>query len=634
MKTISFRFFSVAILVSTLSAVYTPTAIATTWYVAPLSSHCTPEFRGTGTLTNPWVNLFDALRQSNLQPGDTLILRGGVYRNSYDGFQSDCGITADPGINTLLPLTRSGTAIMPIVIENYPGEIVILDGTDADMLATTWTPCGTNSFRNVNFNVGSARTPQIWVNPSGGGDPGTRLVWDEGTSCTNMQPGTFRVPDPFTLLMRLPDSSDANRADIHMSCQNGDCAAYPIFAVAGAAWITVKRHAAGGKFYVKYGYYNAFVSGGAHDIVFDGVEFVSAGGRDYGQCVRIADGSHITVQNGSCRDVMGEGIAFYGGGPGGVQDGEGANISDNTLRNMDVFDTGRAFIDLGGTGDNLGMGVIIKNCSNCSVTGNRIRNTVGPAIQVTTSRTTGTQSVGVFIDRNDLYNFGHRCPRPCAYARTFTAINIEPQNDGRDGAVHDVWVTNNSIHNETFTPNQNEAPKGIVVSDSGFAPISGVIIANNSFRHVQGVCIDLYGTVGVAVVRNNAMALCNQTGANPIAYFANNTGAHVHDHNAYWAPSDGDTVVFQGGDIIRSAVIDSWEDSAVTGDPLFVSAANLALLPGSPLIDAGTNASCPAVDHDGARRPAGARCDIGAFEFGSVAARTPATPASLRIIRK
>ena len=41
-----------------------------------------------------------------------------------------------------------------------------------------------------------------------------------------------------------------------------------------------------------------------------------------------------------------------------------------------------------------------------------------------------------------------------------------------------------------------------------------------------------------------------------------------------------------------------------------------SLLPGSPAVDAGTNANCPATDQRGATRPVGAACDIGAFELG------------------
>jgi uncharacterized repeat protein (TIGR01451 family) len=41
----------------------------------------------------------------------------------------------------------------------------------------------------------------------------------------------------------------------------------------------------------------------------------------------------------------------------------------------------------------------------------------------------------------------------------------------------------------------------------------------------------------------------------------------------------------------------------------------MALLLGSPAIDAGTDEGCPATDQRGVKRPQGALCDIGAFEF-------------------
>jgi uncharacterized repeat protein (TIGR01451 family)/CSLREA domain-containing protein len=40
-----------------------------------------------------------------------------------------------------------------------------------------------------------------------------------------------------------------------------------------------------------------------------------------------------------------------------------------------------------------------------------------------------------------------------------------------------------------------------------------------------------------------------------------------------------------------------------------------ALLPGSPAIDAGDNAACPATDQRGVARPQGDRCDVGAYEL-------------------
>ena len=44
----------------------------------------------------------------------------------------------------------------------------------------------------------------------------------------------------------------------------------------------------------------------------------------------------------------------------------------------------------------------------------------------------------------------------------------------------------------------------------------------------------------------------------------------------------------------------------------------MALLPGSPAIDAGDTALAPATDQRGFPRPAGLAADIGAFEYGSV----------------
>jgi CSLREA domain-containing protein len=62
--------------------------------------------------------------------------------------------------------------------------------------------------------------------------------------------------------------------------------------------------------------------------------------------------------------------------------------------------------------------------------------------------------------------------------------------------------------------------------------------------------------------------------------------------------------------------------SKQNANPLLAGLANnggetdtLALHPGSPAIDAGTNAGCPATDQRGVARPQGSACDIGAFEL-------------------
>jgi hypothetical protein len=75
-----------------------------------------------GTEQAPWRTLVHAARQ--LQPGDTLCLRGGTYYEK-------------------VSLTRSGTANLPITICSYPGELAVLDGSLREFTespATSWQP--------------------------------------------------------------------------------------------------------------------------------------------------------------------------------------------------------------------------------------------------------------------------------------------------------------------------------------------------------------------------------------------------------------------------------------------------------------------------------------------------------------
>jgi hypothetical protein len=78
--------------------------------------------KGAGTVDAPWKTLAYGLRQ--LQPGQTLYLRGGVYYERPS-------------------LSQSGTAEAPITICSYPGELAVIDGGEREFLespATSWQP--------------------------------------------------------------------------------------------------------------------------------------------------------------------------------------------------------------------------------------------------------------------------------------------------------------------------------------------------------------------------------------------------------------------------------------------------------------------------------------------------------------
>lgn len=87
------------------TATKTATAIPSpSYYVSPNGDNS-----GPGTLSHPWKTLSYAVRQ--LQPGDTLLIRGGIYQEA-------------------VKIENSGMEVSPIVISNFNGEEVIIDGKD------------------------------------------------------------------------------------------------------------------------------------------------------------------------------------------------------------------------------------------------------------------------------------------------------------------------------------------------------------------------------------------------------------------------------------------------------------------------------------------------------------------------
>ena len=402
---------------------------------------------------------------------------------------------------------------------------------------STWAACGTSSWQlNNPVNVGSAKTGQVWINPSGPSDSGTRLAYDFNTSgCGGMAPGTFRFNSGGNALyVRLPAGSNADISDLHMSCESGDCANYPVNDGPSASFVTVRKNPGGGGFWVKYGYYNVRVDNGARNLVFDGIDILAAGGRDYGSCVRVYNGNNITMKNGSCRESAGEGLQYYGGGPGG-SNGGGIQLSGNVFQNMNVSYTGFAWVDGGGLGNNLGFGVIIKNCSNCGLLYSTVKASFGTCLEVTTSTDAG-ESDGVVINGNNFSDCGYL--NRSAGNRTLACIQVEPQRSASGGAVRNNTYSNNVCHNETFGsgatwPAQfgGGTVNGLSMSDAGATAMSGNIVVNNSFDYFSGPGLNILEANQPVTVQNNAFGshlatagnVCNGNGACDAMYSARRT---------------------------------------------------------------------------------------------------------------
>ena len=157
-------------------------------------------------------------------------------------------------------------------------------------------------------------------------------------------------------------------------------------------------------------------------------------------------------------------------------------------------------------------------------------------------------------------------------------------NSAASGGGIDIVQGTVKITNSTITDNAASEGGGIRIPNTGALELVNTVIANNPFGG------DCSGS-GFTSLGNNldSDGTCNLTG-----------------------PTD-----LPNTDPLLNPLLDN-------GGPTETH----ALLPGSPAIDAGDDASCPDTDQRGVARPQGAACDIGAFEAGPSVTATP-TPTSV-----
>lgn len=190
-----------------------------------------------------------------------------------------------------------------------------------------------------------------------------------------------------------------------------------------------------------------------------------------------------------------------------------------------------------------------------------------------------------------------------------------------------------SIVNSTFNANSAESTAGSVqgggvligidigVTDPTSASILNSTIAGNSVA-----------TGGVG----GGLSIYNPTPGTVTALSVKNTV--VAGNTAAGAPSDCGTVaLITSSNNLSGDASCQFTDagSKQNADPLLGPLQNnggptdtMSLAAGSPALDAGTNAGCPATDQRGVSRPQGGACDIGAYEREAAAAAPAATAAA------
>jgi len=273
--------------------------------------------------------------------------------------------------------------------------------------------------------------------------------------------------------------------------------------------------------------------------------------------IRISGNNNVTVFR-----VLGFAVSFNNlmitkgnsgnGAGGGIQTRGTLNIANSVISENSG--------GLGGGIQNLGTLSITNSTflNNFAIQGGGIAN-MGPLnITNSTFYSNLAKDGGAILNRSTL-------------GITNSTFSNNAASQGGGGIINDVGTV--STTNSTFSG--NTAPNGGAIYNSGTLDVVNTILANSS----SGA--DCYNDNSNGTIGKNLNNLVE----------------------------------------INSASPNHCESPAFTGDPMLGSLANhggptqtMALLPGSPAINTGNNASCPSTDQRGVIRPKGAGCDIGAYE--------------------
>jgi CSLREA domain-containing protein len=194
------------------------------------------------------------------------------------------------------------------------------------------------------------------------------------------------------------------------------------------------------------------------------------------------------------------------------------------------------------------------------------------------------------------------------------------------GGLFDLGNGNASLTNVTISGNSVATTSGGNPQGGGMfyigdiavtATLRNVTIAGNTTNGSQG---GGFYTLDPISLGNTIIALNRTAGASPVA--SNCAGGGGDDvislgHNL----DEGNDCNFTATTDLRNAdpLLGALQDNGGQID-------TRALLPGSPAIDTGNPAACPATDARGTVRPSGAGCDIGAFEVFVPAPPPPPPP--------
>lgn len=275
--------------------------------------------------------------------------------------------------------------------------------------------------------------------------------------------------------------------------------------------------------------------------------------------------------------------------------------------------------------------------SEITITGNGAANTIiqaNAAPNVATYRVLEIDAAGnLTLDgvtvRNGKATFGGGIFNDGTATITASTLSGNAANYG--GGIEN-WGTA-TISASTLSGNTADSGGGI--SNRASLSVANSTLVGNSATAGGGGAI-LSGNSGTATLTN--VTISGSSSASQAAVW--NQSGTLHLTNTIIANSTGAATDCKNDGMLGTNANNLVEDNTcsptLSGDPMLGALANnggatqtLALLAGSPAIDAGTNVGCPATDQRGMTRPQNGTCDIGAYEVLDITPPTVVTTSLL-----
>jgi len=207
------------------------------------------------------------------------------------------------------------------------------------------------------------------------------------------------------------------------------------------------------------------------------------------------------------------------------------------------------------------------------------------------------------------------------------STNTASSVGGDGGAIHDNCGT--SIANTIFTSNSASHNGGAIFTDNDIDPLT---VTNSTFYGNTATAGGGIANYGGLIVNNSTFSNNNSSNGGAIrdglggvlslrnSILANTVGGVdcIKSESAIIAANVNNLIETTGTDID----FESCGISLLSSDPMLGALADnggftqtMALLPGSPAINAGDDETCSITDQRGVLRPQGSHCDIGAYEY-------------------